>query len=1057
MDPNGLAILILLEKHFQMKLQILHFNSINNSNKLLGIIIFILIFCSGKLLAQIQPDQIGFPPDSTQIWVLGSDTTTSSPSFGRGIWYNAAQLILDLDTLAEIDHDWYGVGTTLPPVSISDPVFRSGSVGINISSPSEALHVQGRGRIGLGTNLLLGESSGNFTITGTENILIGKNTGNTLTSGNSNTSIGEYSGRVLTSGSNNTFIGARAGYSTTTGINNFYGGSDSGNNNLGGSYNVGIGHGALQESDSADFNIALGWLALRYVESYANIGIGKGALANTVNSTGVLGIGFQSGLLYGSGSNTVMLGTNSGYQSTGSNNILIGASAGSEVNGDENIAIGSSSLNESVGNRNIGIGNESMQNFIGNEGIAIGQYALQDNISGENNTAVGNFVLRDATSGGNTGLGSLSLQKTISGGNNTGIGYASLLENTTGGWNTSLGSSSGQNGISGSNNLYLGVQAGYGATSNDADNNVALGFQSGLNITGDGNVFLGYASGQNETGSNKLYIENSASAAPLLYGEFDNDLIKINGKSGYTTNGGTPTTLSGRDGTYFSDVSTGYGLTLTSGILKLDTTNLATQYDIGQVPISTLKPATGTNTINNGNLTQEWQWNSLGGGSGLKISSVNTSATGNSQKLVEVTLSGSNATSFQQTAAGYFSNLHTGSAPVNYGVHGVVSNSVSNLSAGVMGEGSTGVFGQSGAGGVGVRGIGTTAVLAQGASGIGLSAIATSGIGVSSIVSSGTPILIADETPNTNSVEAMMLIHHTSSGTVANGFGGSIDFLCETGTGPHVLSNSLISKWTNATDNTRTSQFSISGVNNATTAELLTLSGNGAIKFNKYGIGNYIGTATKWLAVDASGNIIEEDTPGGGDDWGTQSVETDITLTGNGTSGNILKVDTSLVATQNYVDLLIDGLATYYYLTSDFTTTSGSAVTITGLSFTPQANKKYLISGKLLLRTSNASVGAKVGMNWPTAGVVDNGGSIRAANSTSSTSNSFFIGTTNGQTNASATFSNTTQSHMAEIQDAYLIMGSSPSGNYSATMKSNGSVTMTCKAGSYIKVEELPF
>ena len=40
---------------------------------------------------------------------------------------------------------------------------------------------------------------------------------------------------------------------------------------------------------------------------------------------------------------------------------------------------------------------------------------------------------------------------------------------------------------------------------------------------------LGYQAGYSETGSNKLYIENSNSATPLIYGEFDNDLVKING------------------------------------------------------------------------------------------------------------------------------------------------------------------------------------------------------------------------------------------------------------------------------------------------------------------------------------------------------------------------------------------------------------------------------------------------------------------------------------------------------------------------------------------------
>ena len=50
----------------------------------------------------------------------------------------------------------------------------------------------------------------------------------------------------------------------------------------------------------------------------------------------------------------------------------------------------------------------------------------------------------------------------------------------------------------------------------------------------------------------------------------------------------------------------------------------------------------------------------------------------------------------------------------------------------------------------------------------------------------------------------------------------------------------------------------------------------GAIRFNTYGSGTFTGTAAKWLAVDASGNLIEQAAPSGtgtvtsvGSGWGT--------------------------------------------------------------------------------------------------------------------------------------------------------------------------------------------
>jgi hypothetical protein len=42
-------------------------------------------------------------------------------------------------------------------------------------------------------------------------------------------------------------------------------------------------------------------------------------------------------------------------------------------------------------------------------------------------------------------------------------------------------------------------------------------------------VLIGYEAGNAETGSNKLYIENSNSTTPLIYGEFDNDILRVNG------------------------------------------------------------------------------------------------------------------------------------------------------------------------------------------------------------------------------------------------------------------------------------------------------------------------------------------------------------------------------------------------------------------------------------------------------------------------------------------------------------------------------------------------
>lgn len=91
------------------------------------------------------------------------------------------------------------------------------------------------------------------------------------------------------------------------------------------------------------------------------------------------------------------------------------------------------------------------------------------------------------------------------------IGYNAGTANTSGDFNVFLGSGAGVANTSGSQNTFIGFEAG------------------SSNLTGLGNVFIGYQAGASETGSNKLYIDNSNTTTPLLYGDFSTDEITING------------------------------------------------------------------------------------------------------------------------------------------------------------------------------------------------------------------------------------------------------------------------------------------------------------------------------------------------------------------------------------------------------------------------------------------------------------------------------------------------------------------------------------------------
>src|SRR4030042_1348851 len=108
------------------------------------------------------------------------------------------------------------------------------------------------------------------------------------------------------------------------------------------------------------------------------------------------------------------------------------------------------------------------------------------------------------------------------------IGAKAGYSNTTGILNTFLGYYAGYANTTGAHNAFLGDGAGYAHTV--GNENTFLGDGAGYaNIKGIRNVFLGFTAGFNETGSNKLYIDNSHTSTPLIYGEFDNRLLTING------------------------------------------------------------------------------------------------------------------------------------------------------------------------------------------------------------------------------------------------------------------------------------------------------------------------------------------------------------------------------------------------------------------------------------------------------------------------------------------------------------------------------------------------
>ncbi|MBT3301582.1 MAG: hypothetical protein HOD63_05870 [Bacteroidetes bacterium] len=214
---------------------------------------------------------------------------------------------------------------------------------------------------------------------------------------------------------------------------------------------------------------------------------------------------------------SVFLGTNAGVNDDNSSNknAFFGYYAGySNTSGHDNNFFGYySGASNTSGYLNVFNGYRSgSSNTTGYYNTAVGSNSLSSNTDGLGNTALGYQSLYLNSSGQvNTAIGQDALYNNTSN-LNTAIGFEALYKNTTGTNNVGIGSGANYNNQTGGNNVAIGYEAGKGTTTHNKT----------------GGIFIGYQAGAGEDNSNKLYIENSNSASPLIYGEFDTDLLKIN-------------------------------------------------------------------------------------------------------------------------------------------------------------------------------------------------------------------------------------------------------------------------------------------------------------------------------------------------------------------------------------------------------------------------------------------------------------------------------------------------------------------------------------------------
>lgn len=177
-------------------------------------------------------------------------------------------------------------------------------------------------------------------------------------------------------------------------------------------------------------------------------------------------------------------------------NTNVGNTSGNGGSGAHNSFYGyASGQSNSTGSNNTFLGASSgLSNSVGNKNVFVGWYSGNANVNGYNNVF----------------LGSKAGKSNVSGFRNTYLGPGAGLSNSSGYQNTAVGYLAGKTNQLGLGNVFMGALAGY-------------------SNTGSYNVFLGFQAGYYETGSDKLYIDNTNTQTPLIYGDFALNQLTVNG------------------------------------------------------------------------------------------------------------------------------------------------------------------------------------------------------------------------------------------------------------------------------------------------------------------------------------------------------------------------------------------------------------------------------------------------------------------------------------------------------------------------------------------------